>query len=364
MPAFLPGLDDHTHLQCRQPEVLGPLLLTPDSAFLVAGGVSGAVYTWDLGTGELVGTVRAHHGRVRCAAATDDGALLFTGGDDGAVRMWSALDLVGGGGSDGRRADLGRGDGLAVRELHTWTDHSLAVTCMQMGSGGARGRLFTASLDQTVQIREVCSRRTLATLVMRGAVTGLAVDPDERWLGASSGAGVIELVDLRHAASDPCQGSGGASAGATRMMLEATSSLLEGHTLPVSCMATARQGLRLVSGSEDGTVRVWDVQSRQCVQVIDCKSPVTTLLVASEQPDLAVAADDRTCAPFPPLKRFASAPAGQGHAGTAQDAPPPRTSLKRRQTHEPALAVSLLRSATLQRACGASATGAAPDMAT
>ena len=41
--------------------------------------------------------------------------------------------------------------------LHTWSDHSLPVTavyCGGGGGGGGRGRVVTASLDQTCKVSE------------------------------------------------------------------------------------------------------------------------------------------------------------------------------------------------------------------
>ena len=42
------------------------------------------------------------------------------------------------------------------------------------------------------------------------------------------------------------------------------------------------------SGSEDGTVRVWDLRSRQPLRVIQSKGPVASLLVLNKPPFLAV----------------------------------------------------------------------------
>ncbi len=43
--------------------------------------------------------------------------------------------------------------------------------------------------------------------------------------------------------------------------------MLQGHTRAVSSLALGADGEVLVSGSEDGTARVWDLRSRQPVQV-------------------------------------------------------------------------------------------------
>lgn len=56
---------------------------------------------------------------------------------------------------------------------------------------------------------------------------------------------------------------------------------MEGHTRAVSCLALTADAAHLVSGGEDGSVRVWDLRSRQPVRVLAApvKGPVTGLIV-------------------------------------------------------------------------------------
>jgi WD40 repeat protein len=43
----------------------------------------------------------------------------------------------------------------------------------------------------------------------------------------------------------------------------------KGHTRPVTDLCVSPSGTTLVSASEDGTVRVWDVRSRQVTATVD-----------------------------------------------------------------------------------------------
>ena len=57
------------------------------------------------------------------------------------------------------------------------------------------------------------------------------------------------------------------------------SSSLSGHTKAVTCLATTMDGTTVVSGSEDATVRVWSVASRQCLRTLPHKGSVTNVSV-------------------------------------------------------------------------------------
>ena len=79
-----------------------------------------------------------------------------------------------------------------------------------------------------------------------GAVSCAAVLPDGRVLGGS-GDGTLRVWDP-----------------ATGQCLQT----LEGHSNPVSCAAVLPDG-RVLSGSNDGTLRVWDPDTGACLDVLE-----------------------------------------------------------------------------------------------
>lgn len=54
--------------------------------------------------------------------------------------------------------------------------------------------------------------------------------------------------------------------------------VLEGHTNPVTAVALTPDGRRTVSGSEDRTLRLWDLNSGQCLRVLHTDSVRTVAL--------------------------------------------------------------------------------------
>jgi WD40 repeat protein len=64
--------------------------------------------------------------------------------------------------------------------------------------------------------------------------------------------------------------------------------ILKGHKEPVVCLAEQISGsssqAHLASGSEDGTIRIWDVENSKCVTgIIGLEDPITSLVWSSSQ---------------------------------------------------------------------------------
>ena len=95
---------------------------------------------------------------------------------------------------------------------------------------------------------------------------------------------------------------------------------LEGHTRSISALACTADGERVVSASDDGTCRVWDVASRQTTHVL--RHPRGLAFSAlSLAPRRRIAGEDgvgekRKLAPLAPFSRFATGGGGGGGVGS------------------------------------------------
>lgn len=324
----------------RLPESLSSthqsMAVSPDGRFVAAGSTNGTCFLWDWtspGEDNLVKVWKAHYRPVTCLAFDkDDGATLFTAGEDGVVNAWCLLDLV--------DQDCPSGGSGSIHPFQTWSEHQLPVTslCVLPGSGRGSTRLVSSSLDRNLIIMELGgatssksfdgSGRTLARMCLPSGLHTVVTDSSSGRLYGGGSDGNIYCIDLcKHAIQETLDGAGtfvnvnqsadaflsqnrGATSVAAAMgdfgsllsgshVLPTTAapvssglstdqtkyvSELKGHVKAVTSLAlldpadlasSSKSGKAalLASGSDDGTLRIWDLHSRSCVKVLRPWSP-------------------------------------------------------------------------------------------
>ena len=198
-----------------------------DGRRIASGGSDGAVHVWDAATGRRVGEpVSGHSAAVRALAAwmTHGGMCVASGGSDGHVRVWDA---------DTHELILSFPTGSGVMAMTAWLDEC-----------GAE-RLATGNYNGVVQIWDPST----AELVWAPRAT--------------EGASAPSLV--AHVTADGVLLASGDDMGMLSVWNVSTQSLLlppcRVHDAPVEQLlwCTNRLGHPLlVSGGEDGTVRMWE----------------------------------------------------------------------------------------------------------
>jgi pre-rRNA-processing protein IPI3 len=192
--------------------------------------------------------------------------------------------------------------GPLLQPLHSWSDHTLPVTCLAVGAGDAGAVVASGSLDRSVKLRSLSGGAAAGALLrsvpLPAAVHSLALDPGEHALYAGCSTGTIYDIALV-AAEDGSSGggsgvtppaAGGSGAAAAAAGGGCPHAALEGHSRAVACLAFTPDAAHLVSGSEDGSVRMWDLRSRQQVRLLQnpVKGPVTALLALTQPPFMQV----------------------------------------------------------------------------
>lgn len=184
--------------------------------------------------------------------------------------------------------------GPLLQPLQSWSDHTLPVTCLAVGAGDAGAVVASGSLDRTVKVRSLVAGAgggagpLLRSVPLPAAVRSLALDPGEHALYAGCTSGAIYEVPLVGAAaaaaglgSDAAAAGGGAGAALPT---------LEGHSQAVTSLALSPDAAYLVSGSEDASVRVWELRSRQQVRALQnaARGPVSAVLALAQPPHMLV----------------------------------------------------------------------------
>ncbi|KAF4684341.1 hypothetical protein FOZ60_007967 [Perkinsus olseni] len=117
----LRGMSSNPCYKCSTPEKLSSILFTQGPAqLLIGGGVSGTVYVWQLSTGRLLRTWKAHYSGVTQMRLTADASYLITASQDTTVKVFTLSSLLtsgGGGGGAPSPARVFRGHTLPVHAL-------------------------------------------------------------------------------------------------------------------------------------------------------------------------------------------------------------------------------------------------------
>ncbi|KAL7752139.1 Pre-rRNA-processing protein ipi3 [Sorochytrium milnesiophthora] len=259
---------DQPLLKCPIPEKLSCLAASPVSgAYCVAGSESGKLYVWCSASGALLAVVQCHYKRVSALAISTDNALIATASDDSSVNIYSLSNLV--------------ADTDTPQPLWTVSSHSLPVTALHFSTGScALARLYTSSLDSTVRVHDVLAKTTLATYTFAAAINDVAVTESEAALFAAGADGVVYQVDLTSAGSAGSAERTSTEAGVIQDAADGSSTLtfLGSGKSAITQIALAPVSGLLVTGTQSGTVTVYDIASRTLLHSLPLyKSPVSHL---------------------------------------------------------------------------------------
>lgn len=215
------------------------LAWSPDGKRLALGSDSNEIEIWDPAEGELAGTFDGHSAGVLSLAWSPDGKTLASGSYDRSVKIWDAetggvtTSFVGG-----------------VRSLD-WSPG---------GESLASGDLWTAQ----IRIWD------LDTSKPRGSLNSVFLDVAWNSAGevvaSASAEGTITLFDVR----------------SEREMR------LSGHTGQVNSIAWARDDSFLVSGSSDGSVRIWNPETGEAISSFELGEEVSSIALSPNGGRLAL----------------------------------------------------------------------------
>jgi WD40 repeat protein len=273
-------LDDHALIRqfAGQGVPVNSVALSPDGKRVLSGG-NQAMRLWDLETGDEIRSF-AYAGSIWDVAFSPDGKTALAGCGDGRVRLWeleSGKELqafvahsdgvawTGAFTPDGKQAVTGGGNTLGQREqpsgsLRLWDlatgkeirqfeGHTKDIRRVAISSDGKQ--LLSASFDGTVRLWDLQTGKEVKKFDGPGNfVEAVSFTPDGKRAVCSYGPATTQaLYD-----EDPrCS---------LKLWDLATGKEIKqfkGHGGPVLCLAVSRDGRRLVSGSTDKTMRLWEM---------------------------------------------------------------------------------------------------------
>ena len=253
--------------------------VTPDKRFIVSGGDDRTLRLWNFTTTRCLRTFKGHRDGITSLVMAPDGQYVVSGSKDSTIRLWN-LDAVE---TQHYEAPLQLCRQLNHEELQMSADRfrkrmAWAKTAWKNGKATAAYRYLTQARSIPGYERAPESLKLNATLgkslprnSLRGewllwaeekhykSVSTVAVTPDGRYAVSGSEDMTLRLWEL-----------------ATSKCLR----LFDGHWLGVTSVVITPDGRFAVSGSEDTSLRLWDLATGNCLRVYEGhKQEVTTVSV-------------------------------------------------------------------------------------
>jgi len=231
----------------------------------------------------------AHRDFVHALAFSPDGNLIASGGFR-VVKLWQRVpgskryQLPAGGAitaiavtADGKSAAIGSADnaiqlldaanGKVARKL---AGHSAPVTGLAFSADGKT--LVSCSTDKSVRIWNTADGKPLRTIATPTAANGVVFNKDASQVVSAHADNVLRVWPTAAPKVDPKQKKDKKDAG------EKPVAEMKGHSKPVTSVALLLPGgTQVVSGSEDGTVRIWNIANGSAVRSMNHGGPVTAV---------------------------------------------------------------------------------------
>ena len=240
-------------------DLVQSLAFDPSGDLLASGGYR-EVKLWrrphNVKLAELAGSADA----VRSVAISADGKLAATGETGGTIRIW----------------ELPSG-----KPLQSCSGHSAAVTGLRFSPDGAK--LFSGSLDKTIRIWNTPDGKPAGQIDAPAPINALTLAVGGAQVCTGHADNVIRIwaasIDNRKDAKD-----------AKDAKPSGPLNELKGHGGPITSLATLpTNDKEILSASEDGTVREWNVENGQQSRQLQHGAPIAAIAIRPDGKRIASA---------------------------------------------------------------------------
>ncbi|KAL0488810.1 wdr18 [Acrasis kona] len=235
--------------------------------YCFGGSESGAIYVWDVTSGELIRRCEAHLRAIECIVVQN--GFIVTGGSDTIIYVFSLTELL----------DVRTDPSSKIAPLHSITSHALSLSSIKV----TLKHIISTSLDRTVKIHDLATATELLSITFPSGVLCVCVDSSEHIIRAGCANGNIYEVNLYPNVptfitdDDETSEEQGAVAIRTSTSMTGTQSIsvetsssrrnkcrtYTAHTDAVNDISLTVDGRYMTSCSKDGRALVWDTRSGQ-----------------------------------------------------------------------------------------------------
>ncbi|KAL4219641.1 WD repeat-containing protein 18 [Mactra antiquata] len=269
------------HLKIICPGKVTALTVSKDGTYCVAAAGE-KLHIWQVCTGNLLAVLSRHYQTVNVVRFTDNGSHFISGGEDNLIIVWSISSIMSSIHNHTRKPD----------PVRIWSNHSLPITDLYVGKGGSQARVVSSSLDQTCKIWDMVSGELLHTIIFPCSIMSVTMDTAEYRMISGGSNGDIYCVNMygqpirkeRHIDTQDNENV----------------TCFKGHSKQVTCLSISMDGTKLVSGSHDSSVKIWDIFSGQCLRSLPHKGPISNAMIIPTPP----AVHNPEIKPTMPLQAF------------------------------------------------------------
>lgn len=290
---------------------------------MCAGSKKGWCTFWEISTGVLINSFQSHFKAVTRVEFSACGGYCVTVSDDGMARIWEVAMIV-----DQSQAEniVSVSSKKTIIPYRSWSPHTLSAKDLFLVSGLSSLRVFTCSTDRTVvmydahsgkqvlrislaQSLECITCNALQDICFVGATNGniFIIDLSVTAIGISAANATTGYIAPRAGAMNTSAESSNTSKGQSQLgNLPAGVSIMEGHTRAVTSLSCSIDNTTLVSSSEDGSLRIWDMWTKQCLREVKPmnKTALTNAIITIRPELIGSGVHKPSLSPIESLKKY------------------------------------------------------------
>ncbi len=253
-------------------DLVQSLRFSPDSQLLASGGYRTAKF-WKRARNARKQEIAGLETPPKSVAVSGDGKWIALGEENGKIRL----------------VELATGQQKAALE-----GHSGAVTGLDFTADSSQ--LVSGSQDASVRLWNVADGAAVGSITTPSPIHAIAMVNGDTQIASAGADAVIRIWAATAAATAPASAPPADAAKAEEPAEQAPQPALElkGHNGPVTTLAAfADKHTQLVSGGQDGTVRVWDVAGGKQLRSMNHGGPVTAVAARPDGSRLSSAGENK-----------------------------------------------------------------------
>jgi WD40 repeat protein len=269
------------HILKGHTEYIASIKFSPDGVILASGSGDCMIRLWYVESGTPLRTINAHIGVVRCLDFSTNGKKIISVGYDNIIKIWntktgSILSKISGlaeYGYPNRHTDKI----LAVkyftnsncfascsmdRTIKIWNDKTCEIKCTLDTSGvsifdistdnknivSASDYLYAKHIESFHFLDQASFRESHIMEAHEKGINSIKISPDNSKIVSGSDDGTIKIWDTE-----------------TNELLNT----LVGHHQQVTCINFLDRGKKIVSASYDNTIKIWDTETGELLRTLD-----------------------------------------------------------------------------------------------